>query len=48
MAMPDVREALKNRGMDPFETTPEQFTGLLKSDIAKYGRILKAANIKLD
>ena len=44
----DIREKMVSQGTDPFISTPEQFSALLKSDLAKYGRIIKAANIKLD
>ncbi|MGE3928313.1 MAG: Bug family tripartite tricarboxylate transporter substrate binding protein [Lautropia sp.] len=48
MAMPDVKEKLLGLGQEPFVTTPEQFADLLKSDMDKFGRVIKAANIKLD
>ena len=34
--------------MDPFISTPEQFAALMKSDMAKYAKIIKTANIKAD
>lgn len=48
LALAETRETLVSQGTDPFISTPEQFSALLKSDLAKYGRIIKAANIKLD
>jgi tripartite-type tricarboxylate transporter receptor subunit TctC len=48
MAMPDVKEKLLDLGQEPFITTPDQFAALLKSDMAKYGKVTKAANIKID
>jgi tripartite-type tricarboxylate transporter receptor subunit TctC len=48
LAMPDVSEKLEGQGMDPFYTTPEQFTALLKSDLAKYTQVIKTAKIKMD
>ena len=44
----DIREKMVGQGTDPFISTPEQFSTLLRADFAKYGRIIKAANIKLD
>jgi tripartite-type tricarboxylate transporter receptor subunit TctC len=45
---PDVRENLSSQGMDPFICTPEVFAALLKADMAKYAKIIKTANIKLE
>jgi tripartite-type tricarboxylate transporter receptor subunit TctC len=48
MAMPDVKQTLASQGADPYVTTPEQFVAIIKADIARYGKIIKAANIKLE
>lgn len=48
LAMPDIRERLLTQGMDPFISSPEQFAALIKSDLAKYTKIIKSANIKLE
>ncbi len=48
LTLPDTREKLLNQGMEPFYSTPEQTAALIKTDLAKYGRIIKAANIKLE
>jgi tripartite-type tricarboxylate transporter receptor subunit TctC len=48
LAMPDIREKLLSQGMTPYTTTPDQFAALLKADLAKYARIIKTANIKLE
>jgi len=48
LATPDFKEKLASQGVDPFITTPEQFAALIRTDMAKYGRIIKAANIKLE
>jgi tripartite-type tricarboxylate transporter receptor subunit TctC len=44
----DVRERLTSRGAEPFGNTPEQFAALMKADIAKWAKVVKAANIRLD
>ena len=46
--MPDTRERLVSQGLDPWISTPAQFSAALLSEMAKYGKIIKAANIKLD
>lgn len=48
LALPEIVERLVNQGQEPFISTPEQFAAMLKADLAKYARIIKAANIKVD
>jgi len=48
LAMPDINEKLVSQGMGPVISTPEQFAALMKAEAAKYARIIKAANIKLE
>ncbi len=44
---PEVRQAFDEHGYTPIGCTPEQFSAMLKSDIEKYARVIKTANIKL-
>lgn len=44
----DTKDKLKNIGMDPGGLAPEQLAAMIKSDIAKYAAIVKAAGIKSD
>jgi tripartite-type tricarboxylate transporter receptor subunit TctC len=46
MSAPDTREKLKAIGMDPGGLAPEQLAAMIKADLAKYAKIVKAANIK--
>ena len=48
LALPEIREKMVSQGTDPYISTQEQFGALLRADLAKYGRLIKAANIKLD
>jgi len=34
--------------MDLFCSNPTRFAGLLKADLARYGNVIKAANIKFE
>ena len=43
---PDVRERLQGLGADPVGNTPEQYTAFMQSEIAKWGKVIKAAGIK--
>lgn len=44
----DVREGLLQQGAEPVGSTPAQFGALIKADIAKWSKVVKAANIKVD
>jgi len=46
--LPDVRERLAAMGIQPVGNTSEQFAGMIRNEIAKYGPVVKAANIKAD
>ena len=48
LAMPDVKEKLAAQGMEPYVTTPDEFAAIVKADVAKYGQVIKAGNIKID
>lgn len=48
LAMRDIQEYLANQGFEPFISPPGQMAALIKADIAKYARVIKAANIKLE
>ena len=48
LRMSDVREKLESQGMRPLISTPEQFGAHLKSEMAKFAKIVEAANIKIE
>lgn len=45
LKMPDVAEWMKKNGLDPAPTTPEEHAAYIKSEIAKWSKIVKAAKI---
>jgi tripartite-type tricarboxylate transporter receptor subunit TctC len=45
-AMPDTREKLKSVGVEPLTSTPEQYHEFLKTEIARWGKVIREANIK--
>ncbi len=47
-AMPDFKEKLASQGLQPFFSTPDQFAALMKADLARFTRIIKTANIKME
>lgn len=48
LATPKIKEAWAKQGADAINMTPEQVTAHLRSDIAKLGRMVKAAGAKVD
>ena len=45
---PEVQEKLKAQGMFPTPGTAEEFAALLRSEFARYAKVIKEAGIKLD
>ena len=45
---PEVKQALFERGIDSAPTTPAQLTAYLRSETAKWTKVVKASNIKPD
>ncbi len=48
LAAPEFSEKLAVLGAEAFVSTPEQFSALLKSEMARYAKIIKTANIKIE
>jgi len=49
LADPDTREKIRNvGGLDPYRTTPEEFSALLRAEYVRYGEVVKAAGAKID
>ncbi len=47
LEMPDLREQLAGAGLDPESSTPDQLGKLLRADVAKWAKIVKAAGIPI-
>jgi len=45
---PKVREAIVNQGVDPKATTPAEFAQLFRGEYARWGKLIKDANIRAD
>ena len=45
---PAVRDKLIETGADPLTMTPEEFTRFVRADIEMWGKVVKAAGVKLD
>jgi len=48
IALPEVRAGLLKVGMNAASTTPEQFGQYIRDEIAKWTKVAKAANIRLE
>jgi tripartite-type tricarboxylate transporter receptor subunit TctC len=48
LKLPDVRERLLSQGSDPIGNTPGEFAAFMKSEHAKWGRVIRAANIRVE
>jgi tripartite-type tricarboxylate transporter receptor subunit TctC len=48
LAMPDVKEKLAAQGIDLAFVGPDAFATILRTDMAKYAKVIKAANIKME
>jgi tripartite-type tricarboxylate transporter receptor subunit TctC len=45
---PEVKKVLNHEGAKPVGNTPEEFTAVLKSETAKWAKVVKAAGIKVE
>jgi tripartite-type tricarboxylate transporter receptor subunit TctC len=45
---PGVSDKLKAMAVDPGGATPAEFKGIIESDIVKFGKVIKAANLHFE
>lgn len=48
VALPDTKEKLNAQGFEPYYNGPVETGEMLRSDIEKYAKIIRHANIKID
>jgi tripartite-type tricarboxylate transporter receptor subunit TctC len=48
LAKPKIAQAYAGLGVEPAPGTPEAFAGLMKTETARYARLIKAAGIKVE
>jgi tripartite-type tricarboxylate transporter receptor subunit TctC len=48
LGMPDVRERLLELGAQPAGTSPEEFARFVQDEIAKWGKVIRSANVTLN
>ena len=48
LRMPDISERLSAQGSDPVGSSPDEFGAFMRSETAKWARVIKEANIRAD
>ena len=48
LTSPDVKERISKSGVDVVAGSPEHFSGFLKSEVARWAKVIQEANIKAD
>jgi tripartite-type tricarboxylate transporter receptor subunit TctC len=48
LKMPEIRSKLVQQGADPVGSTPEEFAAYLRSETAKWSKVVKASSAKPD
>ena len=48
VALPDVIEKLTALGVEPVADTPEEFGAYIRSEIARWGDIIRRSNLKVE
>jgi tripartite-type tricarboxylate transporter receptor subunit TctC len=45
---PEIRQRLSAQAFEPWTSTPEEFSRLIRTDHAKWGQIVKASGARVD
>lgn len=45
LKMPDIQERLSSQGAEPVGSTPDQFDAFLRSEVAKWGKVIRDARV---
>jgi tripartite-type tricarboxylate transporter receptor subunit TctC len=48
MHSPEMKERLAGIGTDAVTTTPEEFAAYIQAEIAKWGDVIRKANLRAD
>jgi len=48
LQQPDIRQRILTTNNEPAPDSPEEFDAFIKSEVAKWSKVLKDANIKLE
>ncbi len=48
MRSPELRERVRGQYFDPYTSTPEEFAAVIKTDLEKWGKIVRASGARVD
>ena len=48
LKLPDVRQRLDNAGFDPIGNSPEEFGAYIRSEIEKWGKVVRTAGVRVE
>jgi len=48
LALPEVKEVLAREGAEPRPTTPDAFSKLISTDLARWSKLIKDTHIKVE
>jgi tripartite-type tricarboxylate transporter receptor subunit TctC len=48
MTFPEVKERMAATGLTPLGSTPEEFSALVRSEVEKWGKVVKATGMRVD
>jgi len=46
--LPDVKERMEAQGAEVIGSTPDEFATFIRSELARWGKVIKAAGIKAE
>ena len=48
LALPEIRTQFDKMGFETIANTPEEFTAMIRVEVAKWGKLIREANIKVE
>lgn len=48
MQLPDIRQRIAASGFEPETSTPAEFDKYIRLEVAKWGKVVKMANLKVE
>jgi tripartite-type tricarboxylate transporter receptor subunit TctC len=48
LRLPDVRRRLLEQGVEPGDTTPEEFGGFIRSEVAKWSEVVRTSGARVE
>jgi tripartite-type tricarboxylate transporter receptor subunit TctC len=48
LKLPEIRKIAIDAGNEPFTSSPQEFSAMIRAETKKWGEVVKAGNIKID